>query len=100
MTNEEMVQVHAQLVELAALSLNVELLDAYIERVRGGPVLDAAEHVDLALVVAGLQQVAHRLFTVRRASGASCVPLDAHARGSGDAPSSTSSELACATSLT
>lgn len=70
MTNEAMAEVHAKLVELAALSLNVEGLDGYIERVRSAPAPDASEHVDLALVVAGLQQVAHRLFTVPDASAA------------------------------
>ncbi len=64
MTNEQMAHTHAQLTEIAELSLNVDNLVAYIERIRGAaPAGDSRDHVDLALAIAGVQQIAHRLLS-------------------------------------
>lgn len=60
-TDEQMAETHAKLTEIAALSLEVGHLVAYIDAVRNlAPVRD---HVDLALAIAGVQQVSHRLFS-------------------------------------
>lgn len=62
-TDEQMADTHAKLTEIAALSLNVEDLVAYVERIRTtAPVCETRDHVDLALAIAGVQQISHRLF--------------------------------------
>lgn len=61
MTAEEIEATTMQLTNLAVQSLRVENLDAFIESTAGSsPVVDAAEHRELALAVAELQRVAHR----------------------------------------
>jgi hypothetical protein len=61
MTDSDYADTHARLTEIAVLSLSVENLVAYIDRVRSAPVADSTDHVDLALAIAGVQQIAHRL---------------------------------------
>jgi hypothetical protein len=61
MTDNDYADTHAKLTEIAVLSLGVENLVAYIDRVRSAPAADSADHVDLALAIATVQQIAHRL---------------------------------------
>ena len=59
-----MADTHAKLTEIAMLSLSIDDLVGYIERVRGSaPVLESRDHVDLAVAIAGVQQISHRLLS-------------------------------------
>lgn len=61
MTALEMATTQATLVEIAALSLELTNLDAFIEETAGtSPTSEAVELRDLAEAVAAVQRVAHR----------------------------------------
>ena len=63
MTDEQLADTHAKLVEIAELSLGIDHLVAYIDRVRASaPSTDSNDHADLALAIAGVQHIAHRRF--------------------------------------
>lgn len=64
MTPLDLAVTQAKLAQIAALSLELTNLDAFIETVSdSSPALEAAELRELAVAVAGVQRVAHRQLT-------------------------------------
>ncbi len=59
MNDLDLAVTQAKLAQIAALSLELTNLDAFIERTSGASAAEAAEFRELAIAVAGVQRVAH-----------------------------------------
>lgn len=60
MNDEQLAVVQSQLCELATLAMEVEGLDAFVDRIETAPVVDAKDLRELAIAAAEFQRVVKR----------------------------------------